>query len=176
MSGADAAWVQRLAEHVARQPAPDAFADVTDPHGRPILLPPRPPATHAAWHSAEEALGYPLPDLLGRMYSEVGDGQFGPGYGLLALTAHTTSTAGMVPSALAWRSEFGFDRAWLPLCYWGCTVYSFLEVSSGRVGMIDVGIEDDLQVVQWQAASLGDFLQAWMDGHELFFLDEPAAP
>jgi hypothetical protein len=41
-----------------------------------------PPATHAEVDAAEAALGFAIPPLLRRLYAEVGNGGFGPGYGL----------------------------------------------------------------------------------------------
>src|SRR5690242_12415879 len=48
------------------------------------LVPPKvfPPATPAAVEAAEQALGFALPPLLRQLYLEVGNGGFGPGYGL----------------------------------------------------------------------------------------------
>jgi hypothetical protein len=45
-------------------------------------LPSLTPASRAAVAKAEEAIGYPLPALLRRLYLEVGNGRFGPGYGI----------------------------------------------------------------------------------------------
>lgn len=49
-------------------------------------LPPlEPPASDALIHQTEAALGAGLPPLLRRLYAEVANGGFGPGYGLLRL-------------------------------------------------------------------------------------------
>ena len=48
-------------------------------------LPPLARATPAQLAAAEVAVGLPFPRLLRRLYTEVADGGFGPGYGLLAL-------------------------------------------------------------------------------------------
>lgn len=42
----------------------------------------RPPATEAEVNAAEAALGFPIPLLLRRLYTEVGNGEFGPYHGL----------------------------------------------------------------------------------------------
>jgi hypothetical protein len=42
----------------------------------------RRPATPAEVDAAERALGFPIPPLLRRLYTEVGNGGFGPKYGL----------------------------------------------------------------------------------------------
>ena len=48
-------------------------------------LAPLRPAPPAAVAEAEELAGRSLPSLLRRLYLEVGNGGFGPGYGLLGL-------------------------------------------------------------------------------------------
>jgi len=51
-----------------------------------------PPATAAELDAAEEALGFPIPPLLRRLYAEVGNDGWGPDYGLGGVP-----TAGSVP-------------------------------------------------------------------------------
>src|SRR5688572_7984728 len=48
-------------------------------------LPPLRPAPRSAVEEAEALAGAPLPPLLRRLYLEVGNGGFGPGYALLGL-------------------------------------------------------------------------------------------
>ena len=43
------------------------------------------PVDAATLDRAREALGFPLPPLLAALYARVGDGGFGPSYGLLPL-------------------------------------------------------------------------------------------
>jgi len=68
------------------QRASDAAARV-----RPIFPVP-PPATHADVDAAEAALGFPIPPLLWRLYTEVGNGGWGPASGLDGIP-----TGGAVP-------------------------------------------------------------------------------
>lgn len=44
-----------------------------------------PPTTMAKVDAAEEALGFPIPAILRRLYTEVANGHFGPGYGLVGV-------------------------------------------------------------------------------------------
>src|SRR5262245_41797485 len=48
-------------------------------------LPPLIPVRREAVEAAEREFGYPFPALLRRLYLEVGNGGFGPGYGLFRL-------------------------------------------------------------------------------------------
>jgi hypothetical protein len=45
-----------------------------------------PPATLDVLREAEHKMGFPLPQLLGRLYTEVGNGGYGPGWGLYGIT------------------------------------------------------------------------------------------
>jgi hypothetical protein len=99
-------------------------------------LPALRPAPADAVEEAENLIGYRLPPLLRRLYLEAGNGGFGPGYGILGLRdghrddtrraaldlyreAHDTSSPhwSFLPASL------------LPICYWGCGIYSFTDCS-----------------------------------------------
>jgi hypothetical protein len=49
------------------------------------------PATAAQVDAAEAALGFTIPPLLRRLYIEVGNGGFGPGYGLIGVPTKETA-------------------------------------------------------------------------------------
>ena len=53
-----------------------------------------PPATAADVDAAEAAFGFPIPPLLRRLYTEVGNGKWGPNYGL-----NGVPTGGVEPDA-----------------------------------------------------------------------------
>src|SRR5215467_14269416 len=63
---------------------------------------------------AEVQLGFELPALLRRVYLEVGNGGFGPGYGLFPLNAHDPSTDSLVTAYLGMRSmsQQDIDEHW----------------------------------------------------------------
>ena len=48
-----------------------------------------PPVTMVDVAAAEESLGFPIPPLLRRLYTEVGNGNWGPAYGLYGIPAAT---------------------------------------------------------------------------------------
>lgn len=94
-----------------------------------------PPVTAEEAAAAEEALGFALPPLLKRIYVEIGNGGFGPGYGLYGLS--TGLAEGRYPAALealyaALRKEppegmSPWPEGLLPVCTWGCAIDSYVD-------------------------------------------------
>ena len=106
-----------------------------------------PPASHDEIAAVEEAVGHKLPELWRRIYLEVGDGGFGPGYGLTGLVSGATDDQGQSalrlyrvlhesdPEEPAWR----WPEALLPVCHWGCAIQSCIDLSdpAGRLVRFD---------------------------------------
>jgi hypothetical protein len=98
-------------------------------------LPPLVTATAGAVASAEERIGFALPPLLRRLYLEVGNGGFGPGYGLLGLPdghgGDQETSLGLYRQAHDNPSSFWSFLApgLLPVCSWGCAIYSLVDCS-----------------------------------------------
>ncbi len=93
-------------------------------------LPPLATASQAAVEEAEALLGRRLPELLRRLYLKVGNGGFGPGYGILGVRGgHADDTK---RNAIDYyRDEFWpfLRRGLLPICNWGCAIYSYVDTS-----------------------------------------------
>ena len=96
-------------------------------------LPPLRPAPRDAVAEAEQAIGHPLPPLLSRLYLEVGNGGFGPGYGILGLGGGHADDRGHTALDLyrTWTPREGL----LPVCSWGCGIYSLLDLSTAEGDM-----------------------------------------
>jgi hypothetical protein len=144
-------------------------------------LPAQPPVDPGSIAGAEAALGFPLPDLLRRLYAEIGNGGYGPGFGLLPLSA---ASLGPNPPAEAefdlvgqyeWLRQADPDRVgwtrWrpglVPTFYYGCTVFEFVDAldPNGPVVLLDLGAElDELR----QCPPLADRLEVWLSGRELW--------
>ncbi|MDG6107709.1 hypothetical protein Daura_22555 [Dactylosporangium aurantiacum] len=133
--------------------------------GPPAPLRPAPPA---AVSEAEELIGQPLPSLLRRLYLEVGNGGFGPGYGLLSLRdLHRSGST---------DAREGRKGRFLILCYWGCGISSELDLADGQVwgrdpnpdpGGMPCAFPQHMTVVDW-------FLK-WAEGtlHQPWLVQDP---
>ncbi|HZD00174.1 MAG TPA: SMI1/KNR4 family protein [Actinomycetes bacterium] len=109
-------------------------------------LAPLTPASPAAVEEAEGLLGRRLPWLLRRLYLEVGNGGFGPGYGILGVrgghpeipgdeyhhTAVDLYRQARSGSFTAWGS---MPAALLPVCYWGCGIHSLIDCADREARM-----------------------------------------
>lgn len=134
-------------------------------------VPALPPATVDEFSQAEAALGLSLPGPLKDLYQQVENGGFGPGYGVLGLNSGATDDMGKTaletyrmfmlsdPDAPE-GSEPWWREAHLPLCNWGCIVYTAVDCRTpdARVVGFDEGtwIEDGRTLTQWLADWLED--------------------
>jgi hypothetical protein len=117
---------------------------------------------------AEGALGRSLPPLLRRLYLEVGNGGFGPGYGVLGVASGHRDDTGKTAVSLreGWK---GLPPALLPICHWGCAIYSFIDLSSseGRMWGWDPNPvpNDQLHKALFrQELTFADWLGRWTEG------------
>ncbi|WP_405829710.1 SMI1/KNR4 family protein [Streptomyces sp. NBC_01176] len=89
-----------------------------------------PPATAEAIAAAEEAIGFPLPPLLRRLYVEVANGGFGPNEGILGVSGGAAQGNFMDIAELYQDGPDPSGRipAGLVLIYdWGCTIWSLVD-------------------------------------------------
>lgn len=86
------------------------------------------PASEETVQAVEDDIGLPLPPLMRRLYTEIGDGGFGPGYGLLKLsTSLSKHRQQRNDDSPAWSS---FPPWLLAICGWGCAIYSYVDCSA----------------------------------------------
>ncbi|MGC9501451.1 SMI1/KNR4 family protein [Streptomyces sp. WG7] len=131
------------------------------------------PLDGAGLSRAEAALGFALPPLLAELYLRIGDGGFGPEYGLLPLLDSPPSgEPAAVPQYLANREDALKDPDWpwpegvLPISHWGCAMYACVDCRSPQTTVLlfepNSGDADHAWFVD--APSLTDWLRAWVDG------------
>ena len=135
-----------------------------------------PPATHAMVDAAEQALGFALPPVLRRIYLEVGNGGFGPGYGLMGVPGGAVDDTGYhIVDLYQWFREADHeDPAWqwpaklLPVCYLGCAMYGCVDCGDAKGAVTwwepnprEPGEPVDLFLIP-VAPSLEEWLWAWL--------------
>ncbi|MEU0491584.1 hypothetical protein ABZ249_20315 [Nocardiopsis sp. NPDC006139] len=135
----------------------------------------------AAVEQAERRLGYRLPALLRRMYTEIGDGGFGPEGGLASLTPRGVPSRHVRewPCATSIREQ---RPGWAPPASWfflicsGCTMewYVSLIAVDHPVLLWDAdGWEPDRgqsphDGLRYAAPSLRHWLWTWVEGKDVW--------
>lgn len=132
------------------------------------------PASLEHVREGEDRLGFPLPTLLKRMYLEIGNGGFGPGYGLYGVAGGNTSDLAndqTIPDLyLEWEewdepAPIGWPKRWVPISDWGCCIESVIDCSTpeGRMVFVLDGIDrkdEGITFAQW--------MEDWAAGIDLF--------
>jgi hypothetical protein len=95
-----------------------------------------PPLTESEIVEAEGRLGFQVPPLLRELYQHVGNGRFGPGFGLLSLNDLGDGEPSVLGTYLGLRQHDPDDPSWewpdrlLPICDWGCNIFSCLDCAT----------------------------------------------
>jgi hypothetical protein len=134
-------------------------------------LSPLTPAPPEAVAEAEAAVGRSLPSLLHRLYLEVGNGGFGPAYGLLGVRGghHDDRGHTALDQLLKWRTwRPAFPSGLLPICHWGCAIYSLVDCSTneGRMWGWDPNpAPSDLDLALFpESTTLRMWFERWLEG------------
>ena len=139
-----------------------------------------PPASAADIEAAESDLGFALPPLLRELLTTVGNGGFGPGYGLLGVAHGALDDLGknMLDLYAMFREPNPGDPAWqwpeflLPVCHLGCAMYVCIDCSKPNAPTIWFEPNprrdgDPMAPFLIPAApSLEDWLWYWVRGQE----------
>jgi hypothetical protein len=134
-----------------------------------------PCATAAEVDAFERAAGLSLPLFHRRMLMEVANGGFGPGYGLVGVPprGHVDTDLGsdLLDAYLIGRSSTHpaecVPRGLLPLCHWGCAVYSYVDcLTELGVVVTDETFEDRTEYTE-TALSFAEWLSDWANGKDL---------
>lgn len=127
-----------------------------------------PASTKEQLGNVEQQLDFPLPRLLRDLYLHLANGEVCFGYGILPVEQLL-----QVHQSISERTCF--DGAWhwpkrlIPLCYWGDTLYSYLDSERGIILFADLGVllagEGDFVV---EASSLRAWLDRWVTKQDRF--------
>jgi len=141
-----------------------------DPGQRP---PPRlPPCPPEDVDRAEAALGVRFPLLMRRLYTEVGDGGFGPGDGILGLEGLAREHQSYAVE-LAVEQEFGeWPDGLVPFCQLDQTLIACIDCTTPAGAVVGFEVDDlDWDELQgWDGAfsprspTLEQWLTSWLDG------------
>ena len=139
-----------------------------------------PPLKASDAHASEQDLGFSIPELLKLVYSRVGNGGFGPGYGLIGLRSGASDEQGHTAVDL-YKLKSSADRndptwAWpkrlLPICHWGCAIYSCIDCNSPSYPIVifDPNAYNDTWAPCFISTdrNLDDWLDAWASGADLW--------
>jgi hypothetical protein len=128
-------------------------------------LPPPTPTPPEAVEEAQVMVGHPLPGLLRRLYLEVGNGGFGPGYGILGVRGgHGDDYE---------RTAIDLDRTWgtpegfLAICYWGCAIYSLVDCTDSEARMWGCDpnpAPEGISPLFREPLTLAQWLGRWIEG------------
>lgn len=134
------------------------------------------PLTEATVAYAEERLGFRLPLLLRRIYTEVANGGFGDSYGFLGLVGGPVNEDGLdaVSLYLSYRQVDPDDEHWswphglLPLGYLGCAMYRCVKCDEPAAPIVWYEPNQHEDGQPWEDAffpfcsSLNEYLSAWL--------------
>ncbi len=118
---------------------------------------------------AERRLGFRIPALLKACYVRVGNGGFGPGYGIIGVEGGSVSDHGNLVEThgVLKQDQESEGRAWpgglLPFCEWGCNIFSCVDCSDLRHPVYTF---QDFAVGP-QAYALDKFFELWMVGADI---------
>jgi SMI1 / KNR4 family (SUKH-1) len=126
-------------------------------------------------------LRFELPELLRMIYTKVGNGGFGPGYGLIGVPGGAIEDGKTINEHYqSFRSSDPDDPKWkwpeklLPICHWGCAIYACVDCSRPEAPVItfdpnchDLNDSWD-DCFRQSASSLQEWLTAWLNGVDLW--------
>jgi len=135
------------------------------------------PASEASIKDAEKSLGFAIPRLLRLCYSTVGNGGFGPGYGVIGLEggfasdygtlveAYLTLQPTLVEGYLALMKgkalpDESTSRTLLPFCEFGCNMYACVGCDDGECSVYSLEQGELFR----EKYKLQQFLEMWIDG------------
>ena len=124
------------------------------------------PATEEEILAAESAIGARLHPVLRRMYADIGNGGFGPGYGLLRLNRKAPNE--FPRSLLETYADFqrgGVAKRILPLWEWGDSIWSCLDTGSPDARIVT---HDSVVGPTETRFTLQSWLEAWGSGLDLW--------
>ena len=144
---------------------------------------PYPPTFAAKVDAAEHALGFAIPPVLRLLYTEVANGGFGPGYGLIGVDGCGTDEGGNDLVALfrgysadRWKERFPRWPDRMPrVVYFGCAMYAAVDCNDPAwpVYLFEPNVSEEelghTNCLMPYGCGIGDWLFAWANGKNVDF-------
>lgn len=179
--------IRRLQDRLRYTPAVEMDAHTVRTNERGDVVPPyppRPPITVDIVDDVERTLGFTLPTLVRRLYTEVADGRYGPSYGILRLRSPEGTDVRrwweQPMSVEAWEALYRHEREEpeipphhkpnhppksIRFCEEGCNISFWLDCSTeaARVFIDDPNLYGDGYTHETAAETLERWLSDWLD-------------
>jgi SMI1-KNR4 cell-wall len=134
-----------------------------------------PPASEEVIVKAEKSLGFELPQLLRAVYKSIGNGGFGPAYGIIGVEGgHAANLGTLVETyreiqAGAEYGGFTWQEGLLPFCEWGCNIFSCVDCLDKSQPIF----RSDECVARPQKFNIEAFFMMWIDGVSILDVNAP---
>jgi hypothetical protein len=135
-------------------------------------------ATRASIAADEDTLGFLLPPLLKELYLEIGNGGWGPGYGLLGLSGGAADDTGRnaiedYSARRAWSApDAGWPERLIPICHWGCAICSCIDCSKPNFALIafdpNIEVSGAPGMFCAECDTFEEWMRLWAGSHNLW--------
>jgi hypothetical protein len=134
-------------------------------------------ASAVALLATEHSIGFSLPPLLRRIYTEIANGGFGPGYGLIGIDGGFTDDLGRnIVDIFTDKNSPSFQKYFpdwpiqsISICHWGCAMYSVVDCSTTEYQMFHFE-PNNLDIADYlmpHHRTFDQYMAAWVDGVDL---------
>jgi hypothetical protein len=177
MNPAQTLLIERIRERVKD---PMRFVDMPEAINKTDFHKIPPPVSLDELKLAEKRLGFELPSLLRILYLQIGNGGFGPGYGLIGLNERGAKNyhANLVDAYLegvnfSHPDYPSFPRQFITICDWGDSITSMLDwtLSQSPVFRFNGDKYDEgpfESFIKPESPSLRTWLEDWLNDRPLF--------
>jgi hypothetical protein len=136
--------------------------------GQPLPL----PATRRAVQDAETRMGFPVPPLLERLWTEVGNGGFGPGYGLFGVdSGHVSELSMSIPNIYLQSiadASYDWPKKLVIICEWGCGYFSAIDCTTVEGEVVDLLDGPERKA---KGCTFAQWMEDWVNGIDLWERD-----
>ena len=164
----------------ARARIPERRTDATDV----VLSEIGPLASPEQIARCEASLGFPLPELLRGLYLNVGNGGFGPGYGICPIQNGRTATCVTLVSLYEERMLASDSHTWtwptglIMICDWGCLIRSCVLATSPDLEVFtstEYGVHSSQWTLKTWLSDWASYVDLWEEitGTDLGFAPHP---